>query len=54
MAWKNKYIRCVFTVRSHITNYYYKIAIIKNKSILKLKIIIRVQNIIQKQLYKHY
>jgi len=40
------HIRCVFTVVSHVTNYYYsETVMVKNALILKLQIAIRVKNI---------
>jgi len=46
MACQLGHIRCVFTVGSHVTNYYYsENVIVKNASILKLQIAIGVKNI---------
>jgi len=47
MGCQYKYIRCVFTVGSYLTNYYYNnIVVVKNTLILEIKTIIRVKNII--------
>jgi len=41
------HISCVFTVGSHVANYYYnQTVIVKNALMLKLKIAIRVKNVI--------
>jgi len=47
MTYQHKDICCGFSVGSHITNNYYcNILMVKNKLILKLKMIVRVKNVI--------